>query len=76
MQYVIKMARRIALASDGQVNGTTEHEPELVGEGSEHILVFDIQDTIDLSAQDVSTAAVTSQQNGMHQTHACLQPLT
>ncbi|UJO24152.1 PAB1-binding protein 1 [Fulvia fulva] len=63
-QYVIKMARRIAPASDGQVNGTTEHEPELIGEGSDHILAFDIQDTIDLSVQDVSTTPVTSQQNG------------
>ena len=59
------MARRIAAATDGQVNGTAEHEAELVGEGSEHIMAFDIQDTDCLSAQDVSTAPVASPQNGM-----------
>ncbi|EME44508.1 hypothetical protein DOTSEDRAFT_72098 [Dothistroma septosporum NZE10] len=64
MQYVIKMARRIAHASDGQVNGTLEHESELVGEGIEHVLAFEVLDTFELSVQDVSTATETSQQNG------------
>lgn len=37
---------------------------DLVGEGDDHIMSFDIQDTTELVAQDVSTATATSHANG------------
>lgn len=53
------MARRTQ-----QVNGTIEQTGEYVGEGEDHAISFDVQDTADLYVPDVTTAAAAPQQNG------------
>jgi hypothetical protein len=40
-------------------------QPEYIGDGEEHSMAFDVQDTLSLSAQDVPLGTGTSQQNGM-----------
>lgn len=57
----MKMARRTQV----QVNGTSEQTGEFVGEGEDHAMSFDFQDTADLFVPDVTTAPAPSQQNGM-----------
>lgn len=37
---------------------------EYLGQGEDHIMSFDVQDTVDFFVEDVSTAATTTQQNG------------
>ncbi|KAK4496344.1 hypothetical protein PRZ48_012324 [Zasmidium cellare] len=59
-QYVLKMVRR---TSAPQANGNSDTS-EYIGEGEDHVMSFDIQDTIDLAVPDVSTTAATPHQNG------------
>jgi hypothetical protein len=62
--YVLKMVKKIRLASHQQVNGSTELPDEYIGEGEDHVMVFDIQDTADLSVANVITANAHATQNG------------
>lgn len=62
--YVIKMAKQTQLADHQQSNGNSDLPTEYVGEGEEHVMSFDVQDTTDLFVRDVTTAAATPQQNG------------
>jgi hypothetical protein len=61
--YVIKMAKQTQSGHE-QANGNSAVSAEYVGEGEEHVMSFDVQDTIDLFVQDVTTTAATTQQNG------------
>lgn len=61
-QYILKMTRRSQ--QEGQSNGVSEQSGEYVGEGEDHAMSFEIQDTVDLFVADVTTAPATSQQNG------------
>lgn len=58
------MVKRTRLPSEQQVNRNTEMPDEYTGEGEDHVLSFDVQDTVDLSVSDVSTAAAQLAQNG------------
>lgn len=62
--YILKMVKKIRLASHQQVNGNTELPDEYVGEGEDHVMVFDTQDTADLAVANVVTAAAHATQNG------------
>ena len=62
--YMIKMVTRTRLPRDQQVNGASELPIEYIGEGEDHAMTFDAQDTLDLSVQDVNLAGAAPQQNG------------
>lgn len=59
----MKMVRRTRLLSQ-QVNGNTELSEEYVGEGEDRVMVFDVQDTVDLAVSGVVTAAAHATPNG------------
>ena len=40
---------------------------EYVGEGEDHVMTFDVQDTVDLAVNDVVTASNQPTQNGKPQ---------
>lgn len=63
-QYVLKMTRRTRLPSHQQMNGDTDLPEEFTGEGEDHVMTFDVQDTLDLSVQGVTTADAKPAQNG------------
>jgi hypothetical protein len=62
--YTLKMVKRTRLASQQQTNGNTELSDEYIGEGDDHIMHFDVQDTVDLSVANVVTANAHAAQNG------------
>ena len=62
--YTLKMVKRTRLASHPQTNGNTELSDEYTGEGDDHIMHFDVQDTADLSVANVVTANAHAAQNG------------
>ena len=62
--YTLKMVKRTRLASHPQTNGNTELPDEYAGEGDDHIMHFDVQDTADLSVANVVTANANATQNG------------
>lgn len=64
-QYVLKMVKRTSLPIHQQVNGTIDMADEYTGEGEDHVMTFEVQDTIDLTVKDVTTAAAQPSQNGM-----------
>ncbi|KAK4549685.1 hypothetical protein LTR36_004986 [Oleoguttula mirabilis] len=63
-QYVLKMAKRTRLPSHQQVNGTVEMPDEYTGDGEDHVMTFDVQDTVDLAVTDVTTSSAQPAQNG------------
>uniref|UniRef100_A0A2D3VJU2 LsmAD domain-containing protein n=1 Tax=Ramularia collo-cygni TaxID=112498 RepID=A0A2D3VJU2_9PEZI len=63
-QYILKMTRRLQSGGPPQTNGASDQAGEYVGEGDDHAMGFDIQDTADLFVSNVTTAAAPSQQNG------------
>jgi hypothetical protein len=62
--YTLKMVKRTRLASQQQTNGNAELSDEYIGEGDDHIMHFDVQDTADLSVANVVTANAHATQNG------------
>ncbi|KAK5114992.1 hypothetical protein LTR85_010030 [Meristemomyces frigidus] len=62
--YVLKMVKRTRLPSHQQVNGTIEMPDEYAGDGEDHVMTFDVQDTIDLAVADVTTTSAQPAQNG------------
>ncbi|KAK5133964.1 hypothetical protein LTR08_007084 [Meristemomyces frigidus] len=63
-QYTLKMVKRTRLPSHQQVNGTVEVPDEYTGEGEDHVMSFDLLDTVDLAAADVSITSAQPMQNG------------
>ncbi|KAK6431811.1 poly(A)-binding protein binding protein [Oleoguttula sp. CCFEE 5521] len=59
--YILKMAKRTRLPSTQQVNGERSLPDEYTGEGEDHIMTFDVQDTIDLAVSDVILASAPTQ---------------
>jgi hypothetical protein len=51
-QYRLKMVKR-------------QPRPEYIGDGDEHAMAFDVQDTLSLAASDVPLSTSTSQSNGV-----------
>jgi hypothetical protein len=62
--YILKMVKKTRLASHQQINGNTEPSDEYIGEGEDHVMVFDAQDTADLAVANVVTANAHATQNG------------
>jgi len=62
--YTLKMVKRTRLASHQQTNGNTELPDEYAGEGDDHTMQFDVQDTAALSVANVVTANAHATQNG------------
>ncbi|EGP83104.1 uncharacterized protein MYCGRDRAFT_111497 [Zymoseptoria tritici IPO323] len=63
--YVIKMAKQTRTAGgQQQANGNSDLSGGYLGEGEEHIMSFDVQDTTDLYVQDVTTFTAQHRQNG------------
>lgn len=62
--YILKMVKRTRFASNQQVNGSTALPDEYIGEGDDHVMVFDTQDTADLEVKNVVTANAHAHQNG------------
>ena len=62
--YILKMVKKTRLASHQQTNGNTEPLDEYIGEGEDHVMVFDTQDTADLEVANVVTANAHATQNG------------
>lgn len=60
------MVRRTRLPTGQQVNGNIELADEYVGEGEDHVMVFDKEDTLDLAVNDVVTANAQALPNGAH----------
>ena len=58
------MVKKTKLASHQKVNGNTESSDEYIGEGEDHVMVFDAQDTADLTVANVVTANAHATQNG------------
>lgn len=52
-QYTLKMVKRTKSPSNEQANGNSELSDEFEGSGDEHVMSFDVQDTIDLSVPSV-----------------------
>lgn len=65
-QYILKMVRRTGLPTNQQVNGDLGSSEEYIGEGEDHVMVFDKDDTVDLTVNDVVTANAQPLQNGEH----------
>lgn len=57
------MVKRTKLPSS-QVNGHTDLPDDYIGEGEDHVMLFDVQDTIDLAVSNVVTASASTTQNG------------
>lgn len=52
-RYHLKMVRQLSQPASQQSNGTTPVQGLLVGEGEDHAMAFDVNDTVDLSVQRV-----------------------
>lgn len=61
----MKMAKRTLPAGQQQANGVSDQVGEYVGEGEDHAISFDVQDTTDLFVPNVTTVAAAPQQNGL-----------
>lgn len=61
------------MPSNQQVNGNDDigRSQEYVGEGDDHVMVFDKEDTVDLAVPDVVTASAQPVQNGMYSLLPC-----
>lgn len=62
------MVKRTRLPAHQQINGNTELPDEYIGEGEDHVMAFDKDDTVDLAVSDVVTANAQPMQNGMKPT--------
>lgn len=60
------MVRQTRLPTGQQVNGNVELTDEYVGEGEDHVMMFDKEDTLDLAVNDVVTANTQPMLNGTH----------
>lgn len=65
-RYLLKMVKRTRAAGEPQVNGDSEHVEEYIGEGEDHAVAFDAQDTASLAVNGVVTAAAPPPQNGSY----------
>ena len=68
-QYILKMVKQTRPPSQQQTNGATETPSEYVGEGEDHVMMFDKEDTVDLAVTDVVTANAAPLQNGASSSH-------
>jgi hypothetical protein len=62
--YILKMVKRLRLPTSQQVNTHADLPDDFIGETDDHIMSFDVQDTVDLAVSNVVTASITTQ-NGM-----------
>ncbi|KAK0286738.1 poly(A)-binding protein binding protein [Friedmanniomyces endolithicus] len=62
--YVLKMVRRTRSLGDAQVNGDADMSEEYLGEGEDHMMSFDAQDTLLFAVDGVIVADAPPTQNG------------
>lgn len=60
----MKMVKRTRLASQQQANGNTQLADDYIGEGEDHVMAFDVQETAELAVNNVVTANANASQNG------------
>ena len=63
-QYILKMVRRTRPPTHQQANGDVESPSEYAGEGEDHMMVIDKEDTVDLHVPDVAPITAPPVQNG------------
>lgn len=61
---MLKMVRRTRLPSPQQTNGATVVYEEYIGEGEDHMMAFDVQDTADLAVMNVVAGSSQAAPNG------------
>ena len=54
--YILKMVKRLRSPTAHQVNGSSQSQDQYIGEGEDHTMAFDKDDTVDLAVTDVNTA--------------------
>jgi hypothetical protein len=64
-RYVLKMVRRTRSPGEAHVNGDVDVPDEYIGEGDDHTMSFDAQDTVSFAVDDVVTASAQPAQNGI-----------
>lgn len=52
-RYILKMVKRVGAPAGHQTNGAVELSDEYIGEGEDHVLAIDMQDTVDLEVRNV-----------------------
>lgn len=52
-----RVTLKFAKKTSQQVNGTTDHSDEYVGEGQDHVMTFGLQDIVDLTVSNLYLAA-------------------
>jgi len=62
--YTLKMAKRTRLPLHDQTSTSDDSTAEFVGQGYDHVLSIDIQDTVDLFVSDVTVVGGAPSQNG------------
>ena len=62
--YILKMAQQIKTIDKSEVNGAQDDTPTFTGVGEDHIMLFDIQEVIDLNAEGVKFSTQDKHQNG------------
>lgn len=60
------MVKQTRPAAHLQVNGNVETEQEYIGEGEDHMMAFDREDTVDVHVADVNLTTAQPVQNGEH----------
>ncbi|KAK3671845.1 poly(A)-binding protein binding protein [Recurvomyces mirabilis] len=63
-KYVLKMVKQTQAQGEAHMNGDTSSNDEYIGEGEDHVMSFDVQDTTSLVVDDVVTTGSQPQQNG------------
>ena len=64
-QYTLKMVRQVRSSGEAHVNGDSDLLEEFIGEGEDHVMSFDLHDTVSLAVDEVVTASTQPAQNGM-----------
>ena len=62
--FMFKMVRQISNQTKDGVNGASEPSSDYIGTGPDHTMVFGMGDIIDITIANVSTIAISGNQNG------------
>lgn len=65
-RYILKMVKCANPPSQHQSNGVSDTSDVYIGEGEDHKMAFEIQDTTDLSVSSVSLQGAETKSNGKH----------
>lgn len=59
------MVKRTKFPSHQAPNGVLEVPGDYIGEGEDHVMSFEVQDTVDLCTKDVITTSAQPMKNGI-----------